>query len=508
MTITKDPLAEIPFVTNMSVGPADFRKFTISNFDGSVGLDVRGAIAEFYFYESVLSNTISATVVLVDTGYIANSDVRDGEEDKEEVSAKKTPGLLSLLNLRGGERVDFEIVNSNPLSQPDRTSSGDVDLASIEAKNGVISVYSGMYINRIRDLGNVSQKDMFALDLVPIEYIQNEKVRVTGKYEGKISENIRSIIKKLNPKPKPGTPDKPGASPMPLAVDSTAFDYNFIGNDRKPFYICTWLASKAVPEGVDDKGKPLSGGGAGYLFFQTKEFMCFRSIDKLLSKDPLDFITKKPIKKYIYNNTGSAQRLRNGEDYQNILSYSFNKTIDIAKDLTLGSYNNRSIFFDPLSMNYQVVEFKFDDQKINYTNKLRSIPKVENITDSPTRLMSHVLDTGVMPSGSSSNAQLKAWKDDQTANNYDAKNIMVQSIMRYNQLFSIQLNIVVPGDFSITAGSRIQCDFADLTHSDKPSNQLSGIYMVASVCHKATTEDTFTSLDLVSDSLYGKKPNN
>jgi len=475
MTITKDPLAEIPFVTNMSVGPADFRKFTISNFDGSAGLDVRGAIAEFYFYESVLSNTISATVVLIDTGYIANSDVRDGEEDKEEVSAQKTPGLLSLLNLRGGERVDFEIVNSNPLSQ------------------GVISVSSGMYINRIRDLGNASQKDMFALDLVPIEYIQNEKVRVTGKYEGKISENIGSILNELN------------LNSMPLAVDPTAFDYNFIGNDRKPFYVCTWLASKAVPEGVDDKGKSLSGGGAGYLFFQTKEFMCFRSIDKLLSKDQFDSVTNKPIKKYTYNNTGSA---RNGEDYQNILSYSFNKTIDIAKDLTLGSYNNRSIFFDPLSMNYQVVEFKFDDQKINYTNKLRSIPKVENITDSPTRLMSHVLDTGVMPSGTSSNDQLKAWKDDQTANNYDAKNIMVQSIMRYNQLFSIQLNIVVPGDFNITAGSRIQCDFADLTHSDRPDNQLSGIYMVASVCHKTTTEDTFTSLDLVSDSLYGKKPNN
>ena len=26
--------------------------------------------------------------------------------------------------------------------------------------------------------------------------------------------------------------------------DNTSLNYNFIGNDRKPFYTCTWLASK------------------------------------------------------------------------------------------------------------------------------------------------------------------------------------------------------------------------------------------------------------------------
>ena len=26
--------------------------------------------------------------------------------------------------------------------------------------------------------------------------------------------------------------------------DNTSLNYNFIGNDRKPFYTCTWLASR------------------------------------------------------------------------------------------------------------------------------------------------------------------------------------------------------------------------------------------------------------------------
>jgi len=478
MTISKDPLAEIPFVTNASVRSSTISEFIITNFDGSNSLDISPAIAEFYFYESVLSNTISATVMIVDTGFITS----DGEIDKEDTSRKRTPGIISTLGLKGGERVDFKITNPNPLVQPDN-NDGD----------GLLTVQQGMYINRIRDISNNSQKDLFALDLVPSEFINNEKTRVIGRYDGSISDHVSDIVSNVL-----------GTS-LPVTVNKTAFNYNFIGNDRKPFYICTWLASKAVPEGNDGDGKPLSNGGAGYLFYQTRDSFQFRAIDRLLSKDSTDTISKEKVKRYIYNNTGSAVPIEVDEFDGNILNYAFTRSTDVSKDLSLGSYNNRSIFFDPFSMNYKVKNFKFDDQSINYTNKLRNIPEVENITNGPTRLMSHVLDTGTMPAGTTSDAQLKKWKDDITDPNYDAENIMVQSVMRYNQLFSLQLNITLPGDFSIKAGDRIECKFADLTHDDDANNQLSGIYMVASVCHRVTSQDTFSSLDLVSDSLYTKK---
>ena len=38
-----------------------------------------------------------------------------------------------------------------------------------------------------------------------------------------------------------------GAIQAPIiGIDATAGNYNFYGNDRKPFYILTWLASKAI----------------------------------------------------------------------------------------------------------------------------------------------------------------------------------------------------------------------------------------------------------------------
>ena len=82
---------------------------------------------------------------------------------------------------------------------------------------------------------------------------------------------------------------------------------------------------------------------------------------------------------------------------------------------------------------------------------------------------------------------------------------MVQSVMRYNQLFSIQTNITIPLDLSIKAGDLITCEFPKLKgESNKESNPESGgIYMVAHVCHRVTPEDSFSSLSLVRDS-FGK----
>ena len=53
-----------------------------------------------------------------------------------------------------------------------------------------------------------------------------------------------------------------------IEADSTLINYNFIGNDRKPFYVNTWLASKSVPE-LSVDGKSSKGGAAGYLFYET-----------------------------------------------------------------------------------------------------------------------------------------------------------------------------------------------------------------------------------------------
>jgi hypothetical protein len=83
---------------------------------------------------------------------------------------------------------------------------------------------------------------------------------------------------------------------------------------------------------------------------------------------------------------------------------------------------------------------------------------------------------------------------------------MVQTIMRYNQMFTVQTNIMIPGDFSIKAGDIIECDFPEIEakQNKEKNQQTGGKYMVAHVCHRITDKDSYTSLGLVRDS-FGKK---
>ena len=429
---------------------------------GSKALDVTGAVADFFFYESVLSNTITATVMIVDTG--------SGTENNK---TTKSSTIINQLGLSGGERVDFEIEDNNPVTKG----------------RGIIKLT--MYINRIRDGIGGALKNAYALDLVSPEYISNERVRVTKRYDGNISDHVESILSNVL-----SINEVKGANEnLQPEIHKTGLNYNFIGNSRKPLYTCTWLASKAVPEGVSEDNKSSLGKQAGYLFYQTRDRFHFISIDNRFGK--LNY--NRNIKNYIYNNTGTSVE---GYD-MNILSYTLDKTVDLQKDMSMGTYNNSSIFFDFFSMGYRVQNYGLvEDQLEGLNNSYYMNMPAREVIDVPTRLMSHILDVGTLPAGTNSDQQLAKWKQNPKEANWRADKTMAQSIMRYNQMFSMQLSVTIPGDFEIQAGDLINCAFKDV-NADLPKDaDISGIYMVANVCHRLRPTETFTKLDLIRDNKF------
>ena len=452
---------------------ANIIKFKISSNFGDGAIDMSGGVVDFYYYESVLSNHVTTTLTMMETGF----------ETDSKGKPKASKGLIDSLPIRGGERVDFTIEDNY---------------------GNELKVDEGLYVNRLRDVDAGTSQDIYFIDLASREYFANEQTRVTKRYEGSISQNVEKILKDvLLVESKPD-------------VDETAEPYNFIGNDKKPFYICTWLASKSIPQMESEKGENATGGAAGYLFFQTREGFHFKSIDKIFAGEP--------VKKFIFNN---SPELPPGYDAK-ILLTDIESDIDLNEKLTLGAYHNRSIFFDFYALNYTVRDYKLGDSSgvgdniasssLNNGSKATSSKitpagkKIDDLiakefTQSPSRLMTHILDVGTQPTGSTVEDQLEHWKENRAEPNFKAMDTMQTSIMRYNQLFTIKTNIIIPGDFSIKAGDVVFCDFPELSGSDKKESnpESGGLYMVAHVCHKVNPGSTTTSLALVRDS-YGKKP--
>tara|TARA_B100001769_G_scaffold274219_1_gene272138 strand:+ start:1429 stop:2802 length:1374 start_codon:yes stop_codon:yes gene_type:complete len=445
----------------------NIREFEIFQTDGGESIDASPAVTDIRYYENVLSPTVTLSAVITETG----------ESDKKSFGNK---GMLDGLPIRGG-------------------NASHIVIEDHEGHKLKFKTNNKLYVNRVRNVLPGTQKDVYVLDFTSRERLANEQCRVVKRYNGKISDNVKEILTKAT-SAEVGIKTK-----KDIDADETAINYNFIGNDRKPFYVCTWLASKSIPA---EAGKV--GGAAGYLFYETYDGYKFKAIDSLLGQ--------KGKGNYIFSNT--ADNPKSGEYDGKILNYTLNRDIDLQKNLSLGAYSNRTLFFDFYAFNYKVRPFSVDGSggssaKEGAGSKGKLVTggkdEINYVADefrTPTsRLMNRVLDVGTLPSGKDIDEQLKTWKDSPFDPTYDSTQTMVQSVMRYNQLFSIKINIKIAGDFSLRAGDMIYCEFPELTTDpNTPVNKKSGgLYMISSLCHHITPRETDTTLTLVRDT-FGRKP--
>lgn len=421
-----------------------------SNKDNSKKVDVAkiGAITDLYYYESVLQETIRVSVLYSDTG-----------GSVEDNGKKKT--IIDGLPLVGEENVSFKMTDNN-----------DNQLSMT------------LYVNRITPLAEDTRKGAVTLDLVSKEYILNEQTRLNIRFDGKISDHITRIL----------TDQKFLATQKNIDIEATENNYNFIGNNRKPFYACTWLSKKAIPNVTNAKGNT-----AGYFFFETSEGFKFKSVDNLLSQQPK--------KNLIYNDSPDSRGVNIPKGYDGkILEKIDDNNIDVKSKKEIGAYSTRVVLFDPFECVYEIIKPRSEETEKNLKLAGKELPVFNSEfntgrTDDFTRTTYMLVDKGSLPSGST-DQQIQKSKEQ----NFDPKNVLNQSTMRYNQLFTIRKTITIPGDFSLHAGDIIFIDSPEVTDdtTKEVNREFGGIYMIADLCHYITTNSCFTKLNLVRDS-YGRK---
>ena len=415
--------------------PGDIRKFKVHGKDNSHDFsgnetqhDSRSTLADIRYYENVLSSAVTLTV-----------------------GVKETADFLDKLPIRGGEKVDIDL----------RDSIGG-------------KLTPNLYVNRVRSVVSDTLESNYFLDLASEELFKNDLKRVVKRYDGKISENVKKIMSET--------------LSVDVDVDETLINYNFIGNNRKPLYVCTWLASKSIPAQPGE-------GTAGYLFYQTQDGFKFKSIDGLFEQSYK--------KRYTLTSTPFKPTEYDGK----VLKYSIDRDIDLQNNLSIGAYSNRSIYFNFYDYKYVDQDFSVQDEKVKTGGNQSIQESIENFGEEPSRIMTRILDIGTLPAGKSTDDELETWKNDPTNPTFNAPKTMVQSVMRYNQLFTIKINITIAADFTLKAGDLVHCDFPEVSINKNSgmNKQSSGIYMISSLCHRLTSDQSSTNLTLVRDS-FGRKP--
>lgn len=436
-----------------------YEEIFIESNDGKKTVDIRTGTVSIDYYEDIFSPTITAKLIVTNTGDSVPGSDNEGNPDGDLQS------IYNGLPLRGGERVALKIASNNNENPGLDFSTDPNDYFRVSSISNVISE---------------TQRETFVLNLVSREAISNETSRVPKKFPttSTIDSSVKSILKEYLKTEKVGT------------IDKTSNKYGFLGNMRKPFTLLTWLASKSVPD--------LSGDAtAGFVFFQTKEGFHFRSLDKM--------IMEKPKATYTYSQVNTSSTESN-QDY-NILSYKTNRNNNLIEKLRLGAYASYRMFFNPLTFEFTDPEkgaFKISD----YTSKSKNLgqelklPKLssgsdQTLGDIPTRFITQILDLGTME------------KDVSTDENSDPFKYQSQTIVRYNLMFTQTLEMTVASNTSLRAGDVIECQFPKVSNSSKKEydEEQSGLYMIKELCHHFDSSGSYTSMKLIRDT-FGKHGTN
>ena len=435
--------------------PSTIGQFDIISNKTQKSVSLLNGIIEMNYHENILDSTVRISVEYADTGSVTAS--TDGKS------------VLEGLPLVGSEKVSIKFQDNNEVT------IGDDPILDL-------------YVNKVTPLYKDTTRSMVSLDLVSKEYLLNEKIRVITRFDGKISDHIEKILQTekeyLNTEKK-------------IDIEETSNNFTFVGNNKKPFYTMVWLGKKSVPGGSQGK----SNTTAGYFFWETSEGFKFKSIDSLLGQ--------KEKKKIIFNENVDNKGESIPATYEvKAVDYSQDSLINVQRKLQMGTFSTRIILFNPFNCLYQVKATNATADENDLTLAGEELPvmnKEFNRTEEGkdfSRTTYYITDTGTLPDGNTKQQIEKSRKQ-----NFEYIDIENQALRRFNQLFSEETTITIPGDFSIHAGDAIWIDSPQLKKekkTDEVDEQMGGLYVVSTLCHHMTSEGTWTKMSLMRDSV-GRK---
>ena len=455
----------------MAATPSLLQRLDIFSNQSNDTVSVLGGTVRVLYWESILADSIRASVTFTDAGNTLRStkQTRRGRRP-----SKKKVSAVEGLPIEGSEKVYLKFTDNN---------GNTLDFG--DQKN------NSLYVNKLTPLptGSETTDKSYMMDLAPLEFITNEKggQQVRKVFSGQISDHVKTILEEVIKTEKD------------LDIEETNSTLDFCGNNTKPFYTLNDLSTKAVSANSSKGGET-----GGYFFWETANSYHFKSIDTLMGQDH--------VLKVLYNeSTGKPP-----EPYDvKAMKMETNNKVNVQKKFMMGAYSNRFISINP-----------FNGVFTNMLNEAEKYAEGEEVKLSGEALPALNKDFNKEEADTEfsytsfqleSTGQLNYGKvEDQLSKskelNFDSASIFNQSKMRYNQLFAAEITIVIPGDFSLHAGDSIWMDIpqTDTSQSkacgDDVSKQDGGKYLVTDLCHFITSRETYTKLVLIRDS-FGRKGN-
>ena len=410
--------------------------------------------------------------------YIKNVIIRDltilGKEGK---IAKLGDNITTVLSIDYYESIfepnfEFEIVlvsNEDALTDLKLRGTEKVSI-EIEHQSGTLE-FDDLVLTSFIQNESISTSNIFTIRLNSKVVIENEKNRLTQKYDNtvKASTHVENILK-TNLK----------ISGDEMEVEETANSDGFFGNYWRPFKGIYWLARRAVSASM-----PEDGGGSdrvGFLFWQTKSKYKFKSIDTMITDGK-----KEDVFQYIQNDVIS--------DTPNFDIYnpSFEYDQDIISQMKNSMFGENRSYFNVHTLQITKEQpFSKSNAKQAHLGDEELVDVDDDINENPTR----VTRVAITDYTQRTDGTIDSGEGD-----YHPHKVISQSRMRYETLLSRSLKITIPCNIQLEAGDVISVKLIKTMAGN--DEWLSGFYLIKDLRHTVHFRDNgiqcYTYLRLVRD---------
>jgi len=445
-------------MSNQAPKAGDFKLSTrifLASYQSETGkseplrIDIRQAVQEIQIYEGINYDTLSGALVIVDAG-----------------------GLLDRLPITGNEQLEFT------LHTPGFTLEDDIS-------RGYDFVTYPMWVSKIRNISAPNQNaKVYVLDFFSKERIKSNQRKIQKAFTGPIFRTVQNILRNnLN-------------TEKDFYYETTAPTVKYVIPNKSPLETIKFLGTEAISEKFEN---------SGFYFWETSDGFNFKSLEAMISNSSGK--SKEPVAEYTNapkSDSGQMYRAKDGQNVikgnlEKVFEFSILKRFDTLENIKQGTYASRLVTYDAFTKRFKNVDFSYPHEytKSNHMGQ-------EQTPDSPftgimpvykyegDKLLSDFPNAKRMFTTSTIGMHDKK-QDDGTItaiDTADVENTLQKSLAQKNAFNSFMIELVVPGNTAVTAGSVIK--FSTLTENitdDKPETKidpfLSGNYLVTEVRHLA-----------------------
>ena len=408
-------------------------------------IDIREAVQEIQIFEGINYNTLSGTLVMVDAG-----------------------GLLDRLPITGNEILEFT------LHTPGFTLED-------ESPRGYNFKTFPMWVNKIRNISNPNQNArIYALDFYSKERIKDNQRKLCRAFEGPIHETVRVILRNFLKTQKD------------LLFEQTTPVVKYVIPKKSPLDTIKFLGKESVSEKFEN---------SGFFFWETSDGFNFKSLEAMISNTAGK--AKEPVIEYSNSPKVDSGQLYDTKDgvkgnMTKVFEFNILKRFDTLSNIKQGTYASRLVTYNAFTKEFKNVDFSYPHEytKSNHMGQEQfpdspytSIMPVYNYEEG--KLLSDFPEADYMFTSSAIGMHHET-KDKEPIGTADIENTLQKSKAQKNAFNSFVIELVVPGNTAVTAGSVIK--FTTLSGNIPEGKNdllidpfLSGNYLVTEVRHLAQT---------------------